>query len=196
MKLFLAAMLLSAVACFAQAELSEKEQNDLREAVSETSNSPIEFMRALEGHLKKYPESPRKADMERGIVKAAMELKDHRRIAIYGERVLARDPDDAMLLEVVARGLLAKEDKQSATRALKYCSQAEALWRAREQEDPGPGMRGKAREEIDSALGRCYVFSARASGNLGEIRRGNRVRTQVIRGETDGRIGSRNRSLA
>jgi thiol-disulfide isomerase/thioredoxin len=162
-------MLVSAVACFAQAELSEKEQNDLRDAVSETSNSPIEFIRALEGHLKKYPDSPRKADMERGIVKAAMELKDHRRIAIYGERVLASSPDDAMLLEVVSRGLLANNDKASAQRALKYSLHAEELWRAREKEDPGPGMRGKAREEIDGALGRCYVYSARASGNLEKL---------------------------
>ncbi len=165
----LSAIFLLAVACFAQAEMPEAEQSALRDAVSESANSPIEFMRALEAHLKKYPDSVRKAEIEKGIVKAAMEAKDHRRIVFYGERVLARDSDDPLLLEVVSRALLASDDKQSAEKALKYCRQLEQLLRAKEKEDPGPQGRGRLRLEIDSALGRGYVFQARANGNLGKF---------------------------
>ena len=37
-------------------------------------------MRALENHLAKYPNSPKKPEIERALVKAAIELKDDRRI--------------------------------------------------------------------------------------------------------------------
>ena len=61
--------LLLALACLAlaaapparaQQELSEQEEEQLRQSVGEAGSSPIEFIRALEAHLKKFPNSPRR----------------------------------------------------------------------------------------------------------------------------------------
>jgi hypothetical protein len=69
----------------------EKEQQELNKAIGEAGNSPIDFMRALENHLKKYPNSAQKANIEKAIAKAAVETKDDKRIIEYGQRALAVD---------------------------------------------------------------------------------------------------------
>src|SRR5437868_3497825 len=74
-------------------EMSEAEQKDLRNSLSEAGSSPIEFMRALERHLAKYPMTPQREELENALVKAAIEAKDNRATLLYGERVLARNMD-------------------------------------------------------------------------------------------------------
>ena len=71
--------------CFAQDQLSEGEQKELGAALSEAGNSPVEFARILEQHLKKYPDSPKKDELERTLVKAAIEANDKQRILTWGE---------------------------------------------------------------------------------------------------------------
>jgi hypothetical protein len=103
------------------------EEADLGRALSEAGNSPVEFIRVLEAHLARYPESKRRDDVERALVKAAMEVKDNRRIALYGERVLARDSADLQLLDRVARALLATGGADGAKRALQYARKSGEL---------------------------------------------------------------------
>ena len=57
----------------ADAKLSaaDEEQQVLRQALGEAGNSPVEFLRALEGHLKKYPATTRRDEIERAILKSS-----------------------------------------------------------------------------------------------------------------------------
>ena len=73
-----------------QPPAANQESEDLENALSEAGSSPIEYLRAIDKHLAKYPDSPRKAELERAAVRAAMEANDDLRIVEYGERVLAR----------------------------------------------------------------------------------------------------------
>jgi hypothetical protein len=75
---------------FAQSGLSTAEQTSLQQAVAEANNNPIEFARALEHHLRQFPQSAQRAELERALVKTAIDLNDDRRVIEYGERVLAR----------------------------------------------------------------------------------------------------------
>ena len=43
----------------------------------------------MEKFLLKYPDAKRKNEITRGLFQASRDLKDNRRIAIYGERLLA-----------------------------------------------------------------------------------------------------------
>src|ERR1700736_6333113 len=70
-------------------ELSAAEQNSLQQALGEAGNSPVDFVRALENHIAKFPNSPKRAELERALLKTAMDLKDNPRMIRYGERVLA-----------------------------------------------------------------------------------------------------------
>ena len=103
-------------------------------------------------------------------MKAAIEVKDEKRVVEYGERVLARDPDDVQLLDKVTRSLLATDAKETAARALKYARRyGELVATLRKQDPPARMGRGQWREEVDRGVGRALVLEARALGNLGRV---------------------------
>src|SRR6266853_1972461 len=156
--------------CFAQ-DLPEAEQKALSEALSEAGSSPIELVRALEAHLTKFPDTPKRAELERLLAKGAIETKDDRRLILYGERVLAHDQDDLQVLDRVARALLASDAKDTSERALKYSQRYEQLVIEMSKQPP-PGTRvgqGQWQEELDRGLARALSLEARASGNLGKL---------------------------
>jgi thiol-disulfide isomerase/thioredoxin len=173
MKMFLgrivAATLLASVMPAQKPPTTEAEQKMLREAIAEAGNSTLDFMRVLEQHLTKYPDSPQRDELENAIAKAAVELRDNKRILTYGEKVLARNPNDVQLLDRVSRALLVSDDKESAARALKYSQNLERIMRT-----VGEGGQGTNNappnfsEELDRSIARALVFQARATSNLGK----------------------------
>src|ERR1700692_882044 len=88
----------------------DPEQQDLSQSLGEAGNSSVDFVRALEQHLKKYPQARDREKVERALVNAATDIKDNRRIVLYGERVLATSPKDLQILQKVATALLLHED--------------------------------------------------------------------------------------
>jgi len=145
------------------------EELSLRQAIQEAGPSAVDFIRAVESHLAKYPNSPLRAELELNVAKAALETRDDRRIILYGERVLARQPGNLPLLEGVARALLASTDKDAAARALKYARRLEAdLRKTGQAKPPGGVSAGEWREELDREVGKALLLQARASANLGQ----------------------------
>jgi thiol-disulfide isomerase/thioredoxin len=162
----LAGLLLCGAVLFAQAgKITPQEQEDLSSALAEAGSSPQEYLRALEKHLAKYPNSPRKEELERAAARAAIEANDDGRIIRYGERVLARQPNDLQILERVARSLLAGESKDTSERALRYAVHYEELVRGMQQERPRDA---EWQNQTDRGIGRALCYQARATGNLGK----------------------------
>src|SRR5579864_9317330 len=118
--LFLLAALVSA-----QEPAAETEDKALSNALAEAGSSQIDFVRALENHLAKYPNSAKKPEIERALVKAAIELKDDRRIVLYGEHVLDREPGDPQILDKVLHALLNGDNRENSERALTYAKRYE-----------------------------------------------------------------------
>jgi thiol-disulfide isomerase/thioredoxin len=146
------------------------EDQQLSQALGEAGSSPVDFIRALEKHLAKFPNTSRKNEIERALVKAAIEAKDDKRIIEYGERVLAREPDDAQILDKTVRALLVTDAPDTSGRALKYAQHYEELLRqTRSQSPPGHLSEAQWHEEVDKGLGRILACEARATGNLGKI---------------------------
>ncbi|MBK5290924.1 MAG: TlpA family protein disulfide reductase [Acidobacteriia bacterium] len=161
-------LFLYAAACYAQPG-PEAEQEALRQGLQEAGNSQVDFIRVLESHLFQYPQTMQRAELERTIVKAATEVKDNRRIVLYGERVLSREPDNRDLLDRVTRLLLAGEDKEKSGRALEYARRLEqSIYTVK---GPAPGASGAAgfAENRGRALGRAWLYQSRAIGNLGKL---------------------------
>jgi thiol-disulfide isomerase/thioredoxin len=162
----LAGLLLCGAVLFAQAgKITPQEQEELSSALAEAGSSPQEYLRALEKHLAKYPNSPRKEELERAAARAAIEANDDGRIIRYGERVLARQPNDLQILERVARSLLAGESKDTSDRALRYAVHYEELVRGMQQERPRDA---EWQNQTDRGIGRALCYQARATGNLGK----------------------------
>ncbi|MCC7498727.1 MAG: hypothetical protein IT160_14190, partial [Bryobacterales bacterium] len=166
---FLLALTLGSTLCLRAEDLSEGEQDQLRQAVAEAGSSPIEFLRALENHLARFPNSPKKPELERALLRVAIEVKDTRRIIRYGERVLARDGSDATALEHVTQALLSDSGRQNNEKALRYARNYEqVLLKLRETPETGdPREQAKRAEELDRGQASALVFQARATGNLG-----------------------------
>jgi thiol-disulfide isomerase/thioredoxin len=167
------------LAAFASLGLAQgQEQADLEKALSEAGSSPLEYLRAIEKHLEQYPNSARRAELERAAARAAVEARDDGRIIMYGERVLARQPDDLQILEQVTRALLAGGSREAWERALKYARRYEMLVRQMQKDNTraggalwapsGPGA-AQWRNETDRGIGRALCDEARASGNLGRL---------------------------
>ena len=95
-------------------------------------------------------------------MKAAIDAKDDRRIVEYGERVLAREPDDAQILEKVIRAMLVSNAKDTSERALKYAKHYEEMLSATRIHNP-PGHLSQAQwhEEVDKGLSRALAYEAR-----------------------------------
>lgn len=147
------------------------EQRSLQQALSEAGNSPVEFARALEHHLKQYPQTARRAELERALVKTAIDLNDDRITIEYGEAVLARDPDNRAFLEGVATATLRSGSKEAAGHALAQAQHLEQLIQAEYKNDkfvPGGGREvAKRKDEFDRALARVRILQARAQGLSG-----------------------------
>ena len=161
---------LAALPMAAQTAPSPAEQQDLRRAISESANSPIEMAHALEHHLQQYPNSPQKAEIERALMKSAIDLTDDRRILLYGEDVLARDPDNRQYLQVVSAAQLRSGDHANVERALVHARHLDEVTRAAYKDDkfvPGGGREvARRKDEFDRALASVLIFEARAQGLL------------------------------
>src|SRR5579863_4632420 len=118
--LLVAAQAAGQQAASGQPPASDAEEKELSKALAEAGNSQIDFVRALENHLAKYPNSAKKPEIERALVKAAIEGKDDRRIILHGEWVLDHEAGDAQILDRVTRALLVSDAKENAERALGY----------------------------------------------------------------------------
>jgi thiol-disulfide isomerase/thioredoxin len=148
----------------------DPEQQELNTALADAGNSSIDFTRALENHLKKYPNSTRKLEIQRALVKTAIEAKDDARILQYGEIVLATEPIDLQVMDRVLHLLLVSDDHDTAVKAMayaiKYQKEIEKIGR---QPPPARFTEGQWRQEIDKGLARALVYESRASGNQGKL---------------------------
>jgi len=152
------------------ASAAPNEDQQLSDAIGEAANSPVDFIRALEKHLAKFPNTSRRNEIERALVKSAIEAKDNKRLIEYGERVLAREPDDIQILDKIVRALLVTDAPEASERALKYTKHYEKLLHeTRNSPPPGHVSESQWHEEVDKGLGRVLACEARATGNLGKI---------------------------
>jgi thiol-disulfide isomerase/thioredoxin len=165
-----AALLLAHAGAHAQM-ISQEEQADLQQSINESANSPKELELAIENHLKKYPHSSRRAELENALVKTAIQVDDDPRLLEFGESVLARDPNNMLLLEHLTTALIREADKADAQRALDHARHLEDLVAAMYQNDkfePGGGPQEvKRRDDFDRQRARTLVLEARANGILG-----------------------------
>jgi len=169
MKFWLPLLFLAALAS-GQQTAPDAEEKELGQALAEAGNSGVDFIRALENHLAKYPNSPKKPEIERALVKASIEAKDDRRIILYGERVLDHEAGDPQVLDRVTRALLASDAKDTSERALGYAKRyEEQVVALRKQAPAGHYGAGEWRMEIDRSVARAIVLEARATGNLGRL---------------------------
>lgn len=145
---------------------ADAERRDLIIATQQAAGSPIDFVRALEEHLKKYPNSPYRDKIVRSLFQASEKLEDQRRIALYGEQLLAKDPNDISVLSAVGAALNSFDDPKASERALAIGQRLEKDIRSQAEDKAEPAAGGKAQQQLEHAhdLGVALTIQADAYG--------------------------------
>lgn len=146
------------------------EDEILERSLAEAGSSVVDYARTIERHLKKHPDSPRRAEYERILAQAAIDLRDRRWLLEYGVRVIEQGSRSLQLLDHVTRVLLDSSRREDQERALRYArllaSELEQQ-RSRQMAAPYQPLRGRRLDETEYALARAKTFEARALSNLG-----------------------------
>jgi len=145
---------------------AEAENKELAASLADVGNSSVDVERVLEQFLKKYPEAAQKKQIERALAHAAIDLKDDARTILYGQRVLLDTPDDMLLLDRVARALLASGGRENAEKSLQYSRGFEQ--NIKKAAAPDGRDTGHKQEERDRGLSRALLYQAKAKTILGE----------------------------
>ncbi len=154
------------------------EAADLAKAIQESGNSPIDLTRALEAFLAKYPQSPQRGQIMGILARAAIDLKDDRRIVQYGEQALAASPGDMLILDRVARSLLALGGKENAGTSLNFSRAFEQ--NIRNAPPPAGADAGRRQDDRDRGLARALVYQSRAQSILENKKEAERLAGQAF----------------
>ncbi len=145
-------------------------EEDLRRAIESSSGSPTEFMKNLEAYLQKYPQSARRAEIDRELYKTAVEQRDRNRTITYAERLLVSSGRDVDVLTSLVATLRERRGAGDLQKALGYAEQlvkeietlinqgarprrlSQAQWN--ERKDKGLGavllLRGKVQADLNN----------------------------------------------
>ena len=150
----------------------------LVDALTDANNSSPDIIRNLEAFLKKYPNYVSRSEIDRLLVRAAIETKDDRRIILYGERVLQFASDDMLVLDRVAHSLLAMGGEENAQKSLKY---SRAFAEKIEAQPPAAGIDAARRqEERDRGESRALLYQSRAQAILGDKEDAERLASRAF----------------
>jgi thiol-disulfide isomerase/thioredoxin len=148
-----------------------QERQELTQAVQQAGPSSVDFIRALERHLQKYPDSQMKLQIDRALFRAAKETNDEVRIAKYGEALVASDPNDISLLEDTAKALNSFDAPKLSAKALDYGKKLEALLGQNKPSAPDDATDDAHKDRLERSrlLGNALLIQADASGISGNF---------------------------
>lgn len=93
---------------------------ELQLAIRQAGNDSAELVKALEAYLVKYPDSPRRGAIYRGLLEAEMNLHNPKSALEYAEKAIALQPEDSQSMYVAVTLLEKLPDEASQLRAIDY----------------------------------------------------------------------------
>jgi thiol-disulfide isomerase/thioredoxin len=93
---------------------------ELKSTIEAAGNDRAAFVRNLEEYLKRYPKTPRKAEILRALIDANLQLREPAKALDAAERSLAIDPEDTSTLMVAANLLEQQGGDAALARAIGY----------------------------------------------------------------------------
>lgn len=105
-----------------QGQVTDSEE-DLRRAIETSAGSPTEFMKNLDAYLQKYPQSARRAEIDRELYKTALEQRDRNRTIAYAERLIVSNGRDVDVLTNLVSSLRERRGAGDLQKALGYAEQ-------------------------------------------------------------------------
>lgn len=149
------------------------EEEALTEALGEAGSSAVEYSRTLERHLKRFPNSEKKAEIQRVLAQSALEQRDFKRLLLYAVPVLDEGNRNIALLDYVCRALNERAAEGDAAKMLNYARRmAEIAGQQRKELEELQAMKSagaRRLEELDAAASRARLHEARALRLSGDL---------------------------
>jgi thiol-disulfide isomerase/thioredoxin len=101
-------------------QVSGNEEEELRRTIEGSRGSTQHLVENLEAHLKKFPQSARREEIEREIYKLAIELRDRNRVIKYGERFVTDNARDLETLTMLVSMLRERKGEGDLAKAQTY----------------------------------------------------------------------------
>ena len=93
---------------------------ELQILVRQAGNDPATLVKSLEAYLAKYPDSPRKGAIYRGLLESEMNLHNDKSALEYAEKVIVLQPEDSQSMYLAVTLLEKLPDEASQLRAVDY----------------------------------------------------------------------------
>lgn len=133
----------------------------------------VALARNLEDYLRKFPDSPRRAQVYRAMVEVCLQLEDRVRAVDFAERFIAMEPEDSAMMLLVAELLEEQGEEHGLTRAAGYLTRI--LDRVEKEEPPadaGPEWsegRAKLLTAVYLTRARVEITRRRYEGALADL---------------------------
>lgn len=156
----------------AAAPVAQSEDDALEQALREAGSSQVEYVRALERHLKRFPGSDKKDEILRVLAQNSLEQRDSKRVLLYGLPVLAAGSKNIALHDAACRALIQRNAEGDAGTVLGLAKKMGELideQRKALEEDKGfSASRARRLDDLRSAAAKAPLHEARAFRLMGD----------------------------
>ena len=140
-----------------------KKNNDpeaeLQKALNAAGNDRAALVRNLKDYLRRYPDAPRRAAVDRALVEACQQLRDDECALDYSEQLIALHPDDSEMMLLAVTILQRRGDDASLIRASGYVSRVlDRVQKSTPAERPERASLQEWQEHRDSILSQLYAL--------------------------------------
>ena len=86
---------------------------ELKATIEDAGNDRAAFVRNLENYLKRFPDTPRKAEIYRALIDTSLQLREQAKALDAAEHAIAADPQDTSTM-ILAANLLEEQGSDAA----------------------------------------------------------------------------------
>jgi cytochrome c biogenesis protein CcmG/thiol:disulfide interchange protein DsbE len=134
-------------------------EKELQKALDSAGNDRAALVRNLKDYLRRFPEAPRRAAVDRALVEACQQLRDDDCALDYSEQLIAEHPDDSEMMLLAASILQRKRDDASLIRASGYVTRVlDRVQKSTPNERPERVSLKEWQDHRDSILSQLYAL--------------------------------------
>jgi len=149
----------------------EAEDDALRKAIEESRGNQQQIIINLEAFLKAYPDSTRRAEIERELYKIAEELRDRNRQITYAERLVAANGNDLVKMTFLVTALRDRKATGDLAKALTYSDKmvkaVEDIFATRTK--PARVSPGQWEQQKSRTFASVYLLRGQVNNDLGNL---------------------------
>jgi thiol-disulfide isomerase/thioredoxin/Tfp pilus assembly protein PilF len=142
---------------------------ELQRAIQSASGGEAQLVEGLEAYLGKYPQSRRRAEIEREIFRLSLKTRDRARTLSYGERMLNGTARDAETLTTLIRVLRERRGEGDLAKALEYADRlVERIEASLSAGKPGRLSQAQWNDRKERSRASVYLLRGQVRADLGD----------------------------